>query len=205
MGAPERPWHHRPAPQILGRLVQTPRQSPRPRVDLSPRNHRAAAVDQTPRRQPVLHDAFRERTPARVPGRRPRRRRRQPVALPLRPQPSADPGRRAAFRSGRPRGGRAAAKTNRRRSPMNRKRPTGIFDSGLGGLTVLRAFRAKFANEEFVYYADTRHVPYGEKSPDEIRALAMNIVDYLVRRNVKIRSEERRVGKECRSRWAPYH
>ncbi|OGH61041.1 MAG: glutamate racemase [Candidatus Lindowbacteria bacterium RIFCSPLOWO2_12_FULL_62_27] len=69
---------------------------------------------------------------------------------------------------------------------MNRNRPIGIFDSGLGGLTVLRAFRAKFANEEFIYYADTRHVPYGEKSPDEIRALAMNIVDYLVRRNVKM-------------------
>ena len=68
---------------------------------------------------------------------------------------------------------------------MNKNRPIGIFDSGLGGLTVLRAFRSKFPNEDFIYYADTKHVPYGEKSPDDIRKLAIAIVDYLVSRNVK--------------------
>lgn len=68
---------------------------------------------------------------------------------------------------------------------MNRNRPIGIFDSGLGGLTVLREFRSRFQNEDFIYYADTKHVPYGEKSAGEIQTLALSIVDYLVRRNVK--------------------
>ncbi len=68
---------------------------------------------------------------------------------------------------------------------MNKNRPIGIFDSGLGGLTALRAFTSILPSEDFVYYADTKHVPYGEKSPDEIRGLALAIVDYLVRRNVK--------------------
>lgn len=68
---------------------------------------------------------------------------------------------------------------------MNKNRPIGIFDSGLGGLTALRAFRSKFPNEDFIYYADTKHVPYGEKSPSDIRKLAIDIVDYLVTRNVK--------------------
>lgn len=68
---------------------------------------------------------------------------------------------------------------------MNRNRPIGIFDSGLGGLTVLQAFRSKFPNEDFIYYADTKHVPYGERPAEEIEKLALNIVDYLVPRNVK--------------------
>ena len=51
---------------------------------------------------------------------------------------------------------------------MNLNRPIGIFDSGVGGVTVLRAFQALFPNEDFVYYADTKNVPYGEKSSADV-------------------------------------
>lgn len=55
--------------------------------------------------------------------------------------------------------------------------PIGIFDSGLGGLTVWKEIRRQLPNEDVVYYADSGHCPYGHKSPDEIISLARNIVD----------------------------
>ncbi|MBI4179060.1 glutamate racemase [bacterium] len=68
---------------------------------------------------------------------------------------------------------------------MNKNRPIGIFDSGLGGLTVLQAFRSRHPAEDFIYLADTKNVPYGDKSPETIRDLALKHIEYLVRRNVK--------------------
>lgn len=58
--------------------------------------------------------------------------------------------------------------------------PIGIFDSGLGGLSVWREIRRQLPNEDVVYFADSRHCPYGHKSPDEIIGLAHNIVDGLL-------------------------
>ncbi len=49
--------------------------------------------------------------------------------------------------------------------------PIGVFDSGLGGLTVLRALRAALPNQSFVYFGDNAAAPYGERSADEVFAL----------------------------------
>jgi glutamate racemase len=55
----------------------------------------------------------------------------------------------------------------------------GVFDSGLGGLTVLRRLRALLPHEDLVYFADQRNVPYGDRSDDDLRALLCANVDYL--------------------------
>lgn len=65
------------------------------------------------------------------------------------------------------------------RAKMN-SYPIGIFDSGLGGLSVWREIRRQLPNEDVVYFADSSHCPYGHKSPDEIIGLAHNIVDGLL-------------------------
>src|SRR5699024_4037530 len=58
----------------------------------------------------------------------------------------------------------------------------GIFDSGVGGLTVLRALRARYPNADFVYLGDTARVPYGNKSPETITRYAHNAAQYLLDR-----------------------
>ena len=64
--------------------------------------------------------------------------------------------------------------------------PIGIFDSGVGGLTILRAVRQALPCENLVYVADAAHVPYGEKSPQQIRDRAMAIGGFLVGQSAKI-------------------
>jgi glutamate racemase len=64
-------------------------------------------------------------------------------------------------------------------------RPIGVFDSGLGGLTVLRVLRERFPNENFVYLGDTARLPYGSKSPETIRRYSLQNLNYLVRCGVK--------------------
>lgn len=61
----------------------------------------------------------------------------------------------------------------------------GVFDSGIGGLTVLKALRAHFPNEDFLYLGDTARVPYGNKSPETIRRYSEEIMDFLCRHDVK--------------------
>ncbi|MBO5279840.1 MAG: glutamate racemase [Clostridia bacterium] len=56
----------------------------------------------------------------------------------------------------------------------------GIFDSGIGGLSVLPAARRALPTADILYYADEEHVPYGEKTPEEILAYSMEAVDILV-------------------------
>jgi len=51
---------------------------------------------------------------------------------------------------------------------MTDKRPIGIFDSGIGGLTVLKELQRVLPHEHFVYFADTANLPYGEKTPEQI-------------------------------------
>jgi glutamate racemase len=64
--------------------------------------------------------------------------------------------------------------------------PIGIFDSGIGGLTVASAINKLLPNESIVYVGDTAHLPYGDKSPELIEQYAKRITDYLIERNCKI-------------------
>ena len=58
--------------------------------------------------------------------------------------------------------------------------PIGIFDSGVGGLTVARAVLDQLPQEELVYIGDTEHGPYGPRPIAEVRSLALEIMDQLV-------------------------
>ncbi|MCP1224155.1 glutamate racemase [Sebaldella sp. S0638] len=60
----------------------------------------------------------------------------------------------------------------------------GIFDSGLGGLTVLKEIRKIFPNEEIFYFGDTARVPYGEKTKDLIVRYSKEITDFLLTKNI---------------------
>lgn len=64
-------------------------------------------------------------------------------------------------------------------------RPIGIFDSGLGGLTVLRAIREQMPGESLVYFGDTARVPYGTKSAETVTRFSREIIEFLVGCDVK--------------------
>lgn len=64
-------------------------------------------------------------------------------------------------------------------------RPIGVFDSGVGGLTVVDSIMKAFPHESIIYYADTYNVPYGPKTINEINSLSENIVKFLIRKDVK--------------------
>lgn len=68
---------------------------------------------------------------------------------------------------------------------MSDSRPLGFFDSGLGGLTVLRAVRRQFPFENFVYLGDTARLPYGTKSPETIFRYTVQNIRVLKSHNVK--------------------
>jgi glutamate racemase len=63
--------------------------------------------------------------------------------------------------------------------------PIGIFDSGIGGMTVAQAIRKALPNERFIYFGDTAHLPYGDKSPESIRHYAARITQYLLDKKCK--------------------
>ncbi len=63
---------------------------------------------------------------------------------------------------------------------MSNTSPIGIFDSGIGGLTVAKAISGLLPNETLIYYGDTAHVPYGDKSAELIRSYATRITDFLL-------------------------
>lgn len=63
--------------------------------------------------------------------------------------------------------------------------PIGIFDSGVGGLTVAKAIRDLLPNEDVIYFGDTAHLPYGEKSPEAIRNYSLGIANFLVKSGAK--------------------
>jgi len=65
-------------------------------------------------------------------------------------------------------------------------RAIGVFDSGVGGLTVVRAIMDQLPHEPIVYVGDTARFPYGPKPVDEIRRYALEIADFLVHRDVKM-------------------
>jgi len=64
--------------------------------------------------------------------------------------------------------------------------PIGVFDSGVGGLTVLRALREHLPHESFVYLGDTARLPYGTKSPQTVARYALQAAQVLVDRGIKL-------------------
>ncbi len=66
-----------------------------------------------------------------------------------------------------------------------RDRPIGVFDSGVGGLTVAREIMRQLPNERIVYFGDTARVPYGSKSPETIIKFSRQIARFLQTQNVK--------------------
>ena len=68
--------------------------------------------------------------------------------------------------------------------PSN-SRPIGVFDSGVGGLTVLKAIRARLPREALVYLGDTARLPYGTKSPASVLNYALQAARHLQRRDIK--------------------
>jgi glutamate racemase len=65
-------------------------------------------------------------------------------------------------------------------------RPIGVFDSGVGGLTVARAILDQLPHESMIYVGDAAHFPYGPRPVEEIRGFALEIASYLVDREVKL-------------------
>lgn len=61
----------------------------------------------------------------------------------------------------------------------------GVLDSGIGGLTVLHEMLKVLPEEDYIFYADTQHVPYGEKPKDEVRQYIFEAVDYLAAQDIK--------------------
>jgi len=67
----------------------------------------------------------------------------------------------------------------------NNNLPIGVFDSGMGGLAVLRALKTALPRESFIYLGDTARLPYGTKSPDTIQRYAIQMTRLLIERQIK--------------------
>ncbi len=70
-------------------------------------------------------------------------------------------------------------------NPLNAEAPIGIFDSGIGGLTVAHSINKILPNERIVYFGDTQHLPYGNKSNDKINSYCIKILDFLFKKKCK--------------------
>ncbi|HEY5048576.1 MAG TPA: glutamate racemase [Rhizomicrobium sp.] len=70
-------------------------------------------------------------------------------------------------------------------SEGSRAQAIGIFDSGMGGLTVMRALKARLPHEQFIYLGDTARLPYGTKSGETVSRYAVQAASLLVKRRVK--------------------
>ena len=69
---------------------------------------------------------------------------------------------------------------------MSDPRPIGVFDSGIGGLTVVKALRELLPNEDIFYLGDTARVPYGGKSATTVERYSLEMADMLLEENVKL-------------------
>ncbi len=69
---------------------------------------------------------------------------------------------------------------------LKREQPIGIFDSGVGGLTVAHAIKQLLPNEAFIYFGDTAHLPYGDKSAESILHYSKKITEFLLEKNCKV-------------------
>jgi glutamate racemase len=68
---------------------------------------------------------------------------------------------------------------------LENTQPIGVFDSGVGGLTVVRFLLEYFPQEQIIYFGDTAHLPYGSRCPEEIIAFGTEIITFLLRFSVK--------------------
>src|SRR5215472_13742647 len=68
---------------------------------------------------------------------------------------------------------------------MSNQRPIGVFDSGIGGLTVVKALHDKLPNETIVYLGDTARVPYGSKSSETVQRYALELAHMLMQKDAK--------------------
>ena len=69
---------------------------------------------------------------------------------------------------------------------VNKNNPIGIFDSGIGGLTVAKAIRKLLTNESLLYFGDTKHLPYGDKSEESVKEFSQNISNFLKDKSCKL-------------------
>ncbi len=84
--------------------------------------------------------------------------------------------------------------------------PVGVFDSGAGGISVLRCLRRMLPEESFLYYGDQAHAPYGTKTKEEVLSLAENAMELLLARGIKAaviacNTATAAAAKELRSRY----
>lgn len=70
-------------------------------------------------------------------------------------------------------------------SQKNNQLPIGVMDSGVGGISVLKHIHVLLPNEALIYFADSLHAPYGQKSADEIRQRCFIVADFLIAQGVK--------------------
>ena len=68
---------------------------------------------------------------------------------------------------------------------MDKQQPIGIFDSGLGGISVFRSVAALLPQEDYIYFGDSANAPYGVRPVEEIRALTVRALESLINRGVK--------------------
>ncbi len=68
---------------------------------------------------------------------------------------------------------------------MNAENPIGVFDSGVGGISVLAELERELPHEHFIYYGDTLHAPYGTKTPEEVMTCVRRVMSELIARDVK--------------------
>ncbi|MBL57021.1 MAG: glutamate racemase [Flavobacteriales bacterium] len=68
---------------------------------------------------------------------------------------------------------------------MTKNQPIGIFDSGIGGLTVAKAISDLLPNEQLIYFGDTAHFPFGDKSEEAVKSYAEGIATFLLQQNCK--------------------
>src|ERR1051325_3538727 len=70
-------------------------------------------------------------------------------------------------------------------SKLPRSQPIGVFDSGVGGISVLKHIRALLPAEDLLYCADSRYAPYGNKSPEMIQERAIYLSNFLIAQGAK--------------------
>ena len=75
--------------------------------------------------------------------------------------------------------------TSNKQQATNMNKPIGIFDSGIGGLTVARAIKNVLPNEQIIYFGDTKHLPYGDKSKDTLVNYSLQITEFMIKQGVK--------------------
>ena len=66
------------------------------------------------------------------------------------------------------------------------KQPIGVFDSGVGGLSVLSTLTHAFPNESFIYVGDTLRAPWGSRSVDELHDIVFEIIAFLLKKDIKM-------------------